>query len=57
MKKQAIIVPTINQFPQDEEIEDISTHDLTSLASGKSFDFLKDEEDLYTEKDLKTAKS
>lgn len=29
------------------------TNDMQQIASGQSFDFLKDEEDLYTENDLK----
>jgi hypothetical protein len=60
-------VNVINQLPEDKAVEisdfadflikryeDIQlSKDLTSLASGKSFDFLNDEEDLYTESDIK----
>ncbi|GAB2986258.1 hypothetical protein GCM10027049_26870 [Mucilaginibacter puniceus] len=53
MAKQSVNAPIVNQLHQDEEMEDISTDDLTSLASGKSFEFLNDEEDLYTESDIK----
>ena len=60
-------VNAINQLPEDKAVEisdfadflikrheDIQlSKDLTSLASGESFDFLNDEEDLYTENDIK----
>ncbi len=60
-------VNAINQLPADkaEEISDFAdfvskryeelllAQDLQKLASGQSFDFLKEEEDLYTEEDLK----
>ncbi|MEO8885569.1 MAG: hypothetical protein ABI367_05860 [Mucilaginibacter sp.] len=60
-------VSVINQLPPEKAVEisdfaDSLIHryeelqlskDLTSLASGESFDFLNDEEDLYTENDIK----
>ena len=60
-------VNVINQLPEDKAVEisdfadflikrheDVQlSKDLTSLASGESFDFLNDEEDLYTESDIK----
>ena len=60
-------VNVINQLPEEKAVEisdfadflikryeDVQlSKDLTSLASGASFDFLNDEEDLYTESDIK----
>ncbi len=60
-------VNVINQLPEEKAVEisdfadflikryeDVQLNkDLTNLASGKSFDFLNDEEDLYTESDIK----
>lgn len=60
-------VNVINQLPEEKAVEisdfadflikrheDVQlSKDLTNLASGKSFDFLNDEEDLYTESDIK----
>ena len=60
-------IEVINQLPEDKavEIADFAdalirqqdelhfNKDIQQLASGQSFDFLKDEEDLYTENDLK----
>ena len=60
-------VNVINQLPPEKavEISDFAdsliqhyqevqlSKDLTSLASGKSFDFLNEEEDLYTKSDIK----
>ncbi len=60
-------VNVINQLPEEKAVEisdfadflikryeDVQLNkDLTNLASGKSFDFLNDEEDLYTENDIK----
>ena len=60
-------IEVINQLPEDKaaEIADFAdslirqqdelsfNKDVQSLASGQSFDFLKDEEDIYTLSDLK----
>lgn len=60
-------INVINQLPDDKavEISDFADfliqryeelqlrNDMQQLASGQSFDFLKDEEDLYRENDLK----
>lgn len=60
-------VKVINQLPADKAVEisdfadflikrheDVQlSKDLTSLASGESFEFLNDEEDLYSESDIK----
>jgi hypothetical protein len=60
-------IEVINQLPDDKaaEIADFADQlirqqdelhlnkDIQMLASGQSFDFLKDEEDLYSESDLK----
>jgi len=60
-------IDVINQLPDDKAVEIADFADLLirrqdeahlnidvqQLASGQSFDFLKDEEDLYTESDLK----
>jgi hypothetical protein len=60
-------IDVINQLPDDKaaEIADFADQlireqeelhlnsDVQKFASGQSFDFLKDEEDLYTESDLK----
>ena len=60
-------IEVINQLPEDKAAEiarfaDLLiakqdeihlTKDVQSLASGSTFDFLKDEEDLYSENDLK----
>lgn len=60
-------VNVINQLPEEKAVEisdfadflikryeDVQlSKDLTNLASEKSFDFLNDEEDLYTESDIK----
>jgi hypothetical protein len=60
-------VNVINQLPADKAVEisdfadflikrheDVQlSKDLTSLASGKSFEFLNDEEDLYSQSDIK----
>lgn len=60
-------VNVINQLPEEKAVEisdfadflikryeDVQLNkDLTNLASGKSFDFLNNEEDLYTESDIK----
>ena len=62
-------IEVINQLPEDKavEIADFAdalirqqdelhfNKDIQQLASGQSFDFLKDEEDLYTENDLKVV--
>jgi hypothetical protein len=37
---------------EDDDLIELS-EDVQKLASGKSFDFLNDEEDLYTEDDIK----
>jgi hypothetical protein len=60
-------IEVINQLPDDKaaEIADFAdllisqqdelnlNKDIQKLVSGQSFDFLKNEEDLYTENDLK----
>ena len=60
-------IDVINQLPDDKaaEIADFAdqlireqeelhfNNDVQKFASGQSFDFLKDEENLYTESDLK----
>ena len=60
-------IEVINQLPEDKAVEiaefadslirqqDESSFnkDIQSLASGQSFEFLNEEEDLYTVKDLK----
>ena len=60
-------IEAINQLPDDKAaaIADFAdslirqqdeihlNKDVQQLASGNAFDFLKDEEDLYTEKDMK----
>jgi hypothetical protein len=38
---------------EDEDLKEF-IEDIQGLASGKSFDFLNDEEDIYTEKNIIT---